>query len=155
LLGVQPLSDPPPYSEVECTAQGLSNPAIGNGSYGYENTDPHPDERQIKLDTDRSFVLYSLGQRLALVPCLGDLECALESSSASRDALQNDLHALLLSLFRTRRSLHYFQGFHDIISVLFLTLPRPLHFPCVEKMALHRVRDSMGIGLEPVVGLLR
>ncbi|KIM70772.1 hypothetical protein SCLCIDRAFT_48623, partial [Scleroderma citrinum Foug A] len=138
LLGVQPLSDPPPYSEVECITQDLSNAAIDNGGYSYEDTDPHPDERQIKLDTDRSFVLYSL-----------------ESSSASRDALQNDLHDLLLSLFRKRRSLHYFQGFHDIVSVLFLTLPRPLHFPCVEKMALHRVRDSMGIGLEPVVGLLR
>lgn len=155
MLGVQPLSDPPPYSEVECITQDLSNAAIDNGGYSYEDTDPHPDERQIKLDTDRSFVLYSLGQRLTLVSYLGGLESALESSSASRDALQNDLHDLLLSLFRKRRSLHYFQGFHDIVSVLFLTLPRPLHFPCVEKMALHRVRDSMGIGLEPVVGLLR
>ncbi|KAL4079648.1 rab-GTPase-TBC domain-containing protein [Scleroderma citrinum] len=111
---------------------------MNNGGYGYEDSDPHPDERQIKLDTDRSFVLYPL-----------------DSSSASRDVLQNDLHALLLSLFRKRPSLHYFQGFHDVISVLFLTLPRPLHLSCVEKMALHRVRDSMGIGLEPVVGLLR
>ncbi|KAG6334177.1 hypothetical protein ID866_4906 [Astraeus odoratus] len=137
LLGVQPLSDPPPYSEVENTAEHL-NAHTPDGGYGYEDADPHPDERQIKLDTDRSFVLYPP-----------------EPSTISRDALQNDLHALILSLFRKRRSLHYFQGLHDIVSVLFLTLPSPLHLPCVEKMALHRVRDAMGIGLEPVVGLLR
>ncbi|KAI6040872.1 rab-GTPase-TBC domain-containing protein [Pisolithus marmoratus] len=137
LLGVQPLSDPPPYSEVEGTPDPPSATSI-HSSYGYEDADPHPDERQIKLDTDRSFVLYPL-----------------EPGSPSRGALQDDLNTLLVSFFRKRRSLHYFQGFHDIVSVIFLTLPRPLHMPCVEKMALHRVRDAMGIGLEPVVGLLR
>ncbi|KAI6148763.1 rab-GTPase-TBC domain-containing protein [Pisolithus tinctorius] len=137
LLGVQPLSDPPPYSEVERTPEP-SSALSGHSGYGYEDADPHPDERQIKLDTDRSFVLYPI-----------------EPGSPSREALQNNLNTLLVSLFRKRRSLHYFQGFHDIVSVIFLTLPRPLHMPCVEKMALHRVRDAMGIGLEPVVGLLR
>ncbi|KAI6116346.1 rab-GTPase-TBC domain-containing protein [Pisolithus sp. B1] len=137
LLGVQPLSDPPPYSELDVSPDPLSVTSSHSG-YGYEHTDPHPDERQIKLDTDRSFVLYPL-----------------EPSSPSRGALQNDLNTLLVSLFRKRRSLHYFQGFHDIVSVIFLTLPRPLHMPCAERMALHRVRDAMGIGLEPVVGLLR
>ena len=48
-----------------------------------------------------------------------------------------------------------FQGYHDIVSVLFLTLPKELQLPCVEKLSLHRVRDSMGDSLEPVVGLLR
>jgi hypothetical protein len=76
-------------------------------------------------------------------------------ATPARDALQNDLHELLVSLFRKRRSLHYFQGFHDIMTVIFLTLPRPLHLPCAEKMALHRVRDAMGVGLEPILGLLR
>ncbi|KAI6029784.1 rab-GTPase-TBC domain-containing protein [Pisolithus microcarpus] len=138
LLGVQPLSDPPPYSEPDGSLD-TSSATSSHSGYGYEDAaDPHPDERQIKLDTDRSFVLYPL-----------------EPSSPSRGALQDDLNTLLVSLFRKRRSLHYFQGFHDIVSVIFLTLPRQLHMPCVEKMALHRVRDAMGIGLEPVVGLLR
>lgn len=30
-----------------------------------------------------------------------------------------------------------------------------MQFACVEKLSLHRVRDSMGLGLEPVLGLLR
>ena len=47
------------------------------------------------------------------------------------------------------------QGYHDIVSVFFLTLPKELHFPVTEKVSLHRVRDSMGTTLEPVVGLLR
>ncbi|KAI9569899.1 rab-GTPase-TBC domain-containing protein [Boletus coccyginus] len=137
LLGAQPLSDPPPYSEVESTNEdGNQNQTEEEGMHELV---AHADERQIKLDTDRSFVLYP-----------GE-----SGTTPARDALQSDLHGLLVSLFRKRRSLHYFQGFHDIMTVLFLTLPRPLHLACAEKMALHRVRDAMGVGLEPVLGLLR
>ena len=39
--------------------------------------------------------------------------------------------------------------------MIFLTLPKELHRPVVEKLSLHRVRDSMGTNLDPVVGLLR
>ena len=39
--------------------------------------------------------------------------------------------------------------------MFFLTLPPELQLACVEKLSLHRVRDSMGLGLEPVIGLLR
>ncbi|KAH0826682.1 hypothetical protein J3R83DRAFT_5071 [Lanmaoa asiatica] len=136
LLGAQPLSDPPPYSEVDSTDE-FEN--LMEGGMNESVVDPHVDERQIKLDTDRSFVLYP-----------GE-----SGTAPARDALQNDLHGLLVSLFRKRRSLHYFQGFHDIMTVIFLTLPQPLHLACAEKMALHRVRDAMGVGLEPVLGLLR
>ena len=34
-------------------------------------------------------------------------------------------------------------------------MPEELRFPCIEKLSLHRLRDSMGAGLEPVLGLLR
>jgi hypothetical protein len=47
------------------------------------------------------------------------------------------------------------QGYHDIITVLLLTLPRELQLPCAEQLSLQRVRDSMGSTLEPVLGLLR
>ncbi|KAF9225698.1 hypothetical protein BS17DRAFT_777520 [Gyrodon lividus] len=136
LLGVQPLSDPPPYSEVNHETVDQITESIDDDC---AEEDPHADERQIKLDTDRSFVLYPVES----------------SATSARDALQSDLHALVVSLFRKRRALHYFQGFHDIITVLFLTLPQPLHLACAEKMALHRVRDAMGVGLEPILGLLR
>lgn len=98
----------------------------------------HRDEYQIKLDTTRSFVLYPHNP-----------------SDHQRGQLQTDLHELIVALFRKRPKLNYFQGYHDIVSVLFLTLPKQLQLPCVEKLSLHRLRDSMGVGLEPVLGLLR
>ncbi|KAJ3767749.1 rab-GTPase-TBC domain-containing protein [Lentinula raphanica] len=94
----------------------------------------HPDEQQIRLDTDRSFVMYPDG----------DVQ-----------GHQQSLNELLVSIFRRHPSLSYFQGYHDIITVLFLTLPPSLRFPCAEKVSLHWTRDAMGDGLEPVLGLLR
>ncbi|KAK7047337.1 GTPase-activating protein gyp8 [Paramarasmius palmivorus] len=102
-----------------------------------ETSESHRDEHQIRLDTDRSFVLTSA------------------APEKSRESLQEDLHRLLVSVFRKRPKLHYFQGYHDIVTVLFLTLPSNGQLRCVEKLSLHRVRDSMGSTLEPVVGLLK
>jgi len=90
----------------------------------------------------------------------------------NKEALQENLRELLVSLFRKRQRLSYFQvrernhsrqtnsltqlkGYHDIATVVFLTMPEELQLPCIEKLSLHRLRDSMGAGLEPVLGLLR
>ncbi|KAF9077239.1 rab-GTPase-TBC domain-containing protein [Rhodocollybia butyracea] len=94
----------------------------------------HADERQIRLDTDRSFVMYPDG----------DVQ-----------DYQETLNELIVHIFRKHTSLSYFQGFHDIITVILLTLPPDLRFPCAEKVSLHMTRDAMGSGLEPVLGLLR
>ncbi|KAG1851918.1 rab-GTPase-TBC domain-containing protein [Suillus subluteus] len=125
LLGVRVPSEPPPYAEVS------PEPST--------NDPPHPEERQVRLDTDRSFVMY---------PADNDDE-------SRRTVLQTSLNSLIVSLLRKRRKLHYFQGYHDIVTVILLTLPPELQLPCVEKLSLHRVRDSMGPTLEPVLGLLR
>ncbi|KAF5356789.1 hypothetical protein D9756_006763 [Leucocoprinus leucothites] len=103
------------------------------------NSEPHRDENQISLDTSRSFVLYP----------------STSSSFSERESLQQELHGLIVSLFRKRPKLSYFQGYHDIVSVLMLTLPKDLQLACLEKLSLHWLRDSMGSGLEPVLGLLR
>lgn len=47
------------------------------------------------------------------------------------------------------------KGYHDIMTVLFLTLPEEQQLSCAEQLSLHRLRDSMGKGLEPLIGLLR
>ncbi|KIJ32164.1 hypothetical protein M422DRAFT_266091 [Sphaerobolus stellatus SS14] len=104
-----------------------------------ENLPAHPDEHQVQLDTDRSFVLYPVESR----------------SMVQRKHLQDDLHDVILGVLRKRSTLRYFQGYHDIISVLFLSLPAKLVLPCAEKLSLHRLRDSMGHGLEPLIGQLR
>ncbi|TDL22708.1 hypothetical protein BD410DRAFT_193913 [Rickenella mellea] len=98
----------------------------------------HPDERQIKLDTDRSFVIY---------PVVDDYR--------ERVEMQTDLNDLIVTIFRKHPKLSYFQGYHDIITVLFLTLPKEVQLQCAEKLSIHRLRDAMGKGLEPMVGLLR
>ncbi|KAH9888019.1 rab-GTPase-TBC domain-containing protein [Cubamyces lactineus] len=128
------------YSATDSvTASSTNQQDTGNeGEEGnVQEEEPHADERQIGLDTDRSFVLYPVEE------------------STPRETLQAELNRLIVSVFRRRPRLHYFQGYHDIVSVFFLTLPKELHFPVTEKVSLHRVRDSMGTTLEPVVGLLR
>ncbi|KAI9062078.1 hypothetical protein FKP32DRAFT_1630189, partial [Trametes sanguinea] len=138
LLHVDSDGEVPPESVV-ATGSSSSKASTENEheSNSAHEEQPHADERQIGLDTDRSFVLYPVEE------------------SAKRETLKAGLNRLIVSVFRRRPHLHYFQGYHDIVSVLFLTLPKELHLPVTEKMSLHRVRDSMGTTLEPVVGLLR
>ena len=53
------------------------------------------------------------------------------------------------------------QGYHDIISVLVLTMAPSESDDlerlesAAEKLSLHRLRDAMGPGMEPLVGMLR
>ncbi|KAF8586615.1 hypothetical protein K439DRAFT_1659568 [Ramaria rubella] len=100
---------------------------------------PHPDEHQVQLDTNRSFILYPIENR----------------SVSHKQHLKEDLHDIILGVLRKRPTLRYYQGYHDIITVLFLTLPLELVLPSAEKLSLHRLRDSMGSGLEPLIGQLR
>ncbi|KAG8913630.1 hypothetical protein FRC00_001965 [Tulasnella sp. 408] len=129
----------PPNGSTELSAEGAGC-----------NEVPHPDERQVGLDTDRSFVMYPTDDGLR------------------KSTRKMQLHNLIVAILRKRRKLSYFQGFHDVISVLYLTLhdsqenlqpdstrPSELLLRCGEKISLHRLRDSMGSGLEPVVGYLR
>ncbi|KZT50548.1 hypothetical protein CALCODRAFT_488615, partial [Calocera cornea HHB12733] len=108
--------------------------------------EPHKDEFQVKLDTDRSFVLY---------PALHD---------TPKSRLQQRLNTLITRILRRRRALSYVQGYHDVLAVLQLTLC-PSDAPsgaeewvlrrCAERITLYRFRDAMGHGLEPLLGLLR
>ncbi|EIW78264.1 hypothetical protein CONPUDRAFT_145569 [Coniophora puteana RWD-64-598 SS2] len=140
LLHANAISAPSQHSSSEPRASEHDRDASTDETSAVATPDPqpHPDEHQIGLDTNRSFVLYPVVQ-----------------VGADREKLQSQLHDLLVTFFRKRRKLHYFQGYHDIVTVLFLTLPEELQLPCVEQLSLHRVRDSMGLTLEPVLGLLR
>ncbi|KAG9027428.1 hypothetical protein FS837_004279, partial [Tulasnella sp. UAMH 9824] len=136
------------------STQSLDLPPDGTTEHSTEGTGPkevpHPDERQVGLDTDRSFVMYPTDDGLR------------------KSTRKMQLHNLIVAILRKRRKLSYFQGFHDVISVLYLTLhdsqdnlqpdstrPSELLLKCGEKISLHRLRDSMGSGLEPLVGNLR
>ena len=117
----------------------------------------HKDEYQIRLDTDRSFVLYPEGER-SLPRVLLTLQLGSHSESESgidKDQLKADLNHLIVSVVRNRPKLNYFQGYHDIMTVIYLTIPQELQLACAEKLSLQRLRDSMLHTLEPVLGLLR
>jgi len=141
----------------------------------------HPDERQVGLDTDRSFVLYPVGK--ATIPAFDEYrsgsECALVTEEKEeKDRLKTRLHEVILHVLRKRPKLGYFQvlpsvdsenrrtneflqGYHDIISVLVLTMAPSESDDlerlesAAEKLSLHRLRDAMGPGLEPLLGMLR
>jgi hypothetical protein len=140
------------------------------------STIAHPDEHQIKLDTDRSFVLYPVGKRELLICCTTIVESSpnsrapceprrtakliepphhLRISEKTSFELLPGTRVLSLQTLSASLTRSDTQGFHDIITVLFLTLPEELQLVCAEKISLHRLRDAMGKGLEPVLGLLR
>ncbi|KAG8752447.1 hypothetical protein FRC12_011952 [Ceratobasidium sp. 428] len=107
---------------------------------------PHRDERQVGLDTNRAFVHYPI------------------ESQQSKDRRKKQLTRLILEVLERRPQLSYFQGYHDIISTLQLTLHPSLDVDdeafrilraCAIKISLHRARDAMGAGLEPLTGQLR
>lgn len=98
-------------------------------------------------------------------------------TSEAKEILRNKLETIIVTTLRRHPSLQYFQGYHDvsnagvssvlrsaltpphhsqIISVLLLTLEdEELSLAAAKRMSLHRLRDSMGSGLEPVLGYLR
>ncbi|KAI5476743.1 TBC domain protein, Rab GTPase activator [Pseudohyphozyma bogoriensis] len=100
---------------------------------------PHKDEGQVRLDVNRSFVSYPAGV-----------------SDKEKEELRVNLEDVIVTVLRRHPALSYFQGYHDIISVLLLTFnDQQLSIRAAERMSLHRIRDSLGTGLEPVLGYLR
>nr|XP_018259057.1 uncharacterized protein I303_08600 [Kwoniella dejecticola CBS 10117]OBR81215.1 hypothetical protein I303_08600 [Kwoniella dejecticola CBS 10117] len=97
-----------PDADIDKTEYTSSDVGDGCGlasnEAGPSELKAHPNERQVKLDTDRSFVTYPKG-----IPSQHKLE------------LQNDLNDLIVGVLRRSPALSYFQGYHDILSVLYLT----------------------------------
>ncbi|BGP07744.1 TBC1 domain family member 20 [Rhodotorula toruloides] len=97
------------------------------------------DERQVRLDIDRSLVSYPH-----------------DVADDQRDALRQRLETAILTVLRRHPALQYFQGYHDIISILLLVLDDDhLLLETAEHLSLHQIRDSMGTGLEPTLGYLK
>lgn len=112
---------------------------------------PHRDEAQVALDVQRSLGVYKD-----------------TADAAVRGQRREQLEAVIVGTLRTYPVLHYYQGFHDIVSVLVLTLcptlgpgvwpdtatrARVQH--AVDQVSLHVVRDSMAANLQPVLGQLK
>lgn len=156
---------------------------------------PHPDESQVLLDTRRSFITYPRGEwrahavhalqarllgvkwhtgsgRHGYTPAMCSMLTLEDISSNDKSEMQEDLQLLICTVLQRHPRLSYFQGFHDIMTVLYLTLlsrvPRPRKdetaqdreewdelVRAAEVVALCRTRDAMGKGLGPMMGMLK
>ncbi|GAA5997788.1 GTPase-activating protein GYP8 [Rhodotorula paludigena] len=97
------------------------------------------DERQVHLDIARSLISYPE-----------------DVTDENREELRGQLETAILTVLRRHPALQYFQGYHDIVSVLLLTLrEEELVIASTERLSLHRIRDNMGSGLEPTLGYLK
>jgi TBC1 domain family member 20 len=88
------------------------NPDVNHSPQNYhEEHEPHQDERQIRLDTDRSFVLYPVGDAHPnpTSSTFTHTESTDDSPEDVRLARQAELNKLIVKVFRRRPGLNYFQ----------------------------------------------
>lgn len=111
------------------------DPALG---YSDDNLVPHRDEKQVLLDTQRSFT-----NRPANVP-----EDAIPG-------LKDDLQHCISQVLRRNPWLNYYQGYHDIAELLLLTLGRSATIPALERLSHIYLRDYMLSTLTPSMSILR
>ncbi|WPG97380.1 Hypothetical protein R9X50_00015500 [Acrodontium crateriforme] len=106
----------------------------------WRSLDEHRDEEQVQLDVNRSFVYYPEGE-----------------TGSRKDARKSELSHVITTVLRQHRTLHYFQGYHDIVQVLLLVLGADAAIPAVARLSLLRIRDFMlptMVGTEPHLQLV-
>lgn len=93
---------------------------------GWRALPPHPEEEQVRLDVNRSFVFY---------PTF--------ASNTEREERRRDLFDVITYVLRRNLALSYYQGYHDVGQVLLLVLGRPLAMRVLEHVSLYLLRDFM------------
>lgn len=100
----------------------------------------HPDEGQVELDVQRSFGSMEAGEQ--------------------RDQRRALLRRTIQTTLRRYRALRYFQGFHDVVALVQLTLCPDFSDEAtmqrvVDQVSLHFLRDCMTRDLMPALGQLK
>lgn len=101
----------------------------------------HPDEGQVDLDVKRSF---------------GHMD-----GGAERDARREQLQRTIRTTLRRYPALRYFQGFHDMVALVLLTMcpsatdDEGAMQHVVDQVSLHFLRDCMTRDLMPAMGQLK
>lgn len=96
----------------------------------------HKDYSQIEKDINRSLNSFDECQKWTKTIKL-----------YRRDQLSKIIHAIL----NKNEHLHYYQGYHDFVSVFLLTLGENLGFYCADVATNHFIRDFMYKTFEPGV----
>eukprot|EP00158_Paraphelidium_tribonemae_P005251 Partr_v1_DN27244_c0_g1_i2_m38349 putative TBC1 domain family member len=98
----------------------------------------HRDTGQVHVDVERAFVLFPMDMR-----------------PSYRALKQAELSNVINAVLCRNPDLSYYQGFHDICSVLVLVLGERCAMVAAERMALFFLRDSMAESLDVVMRQLR
>ncbi|KAH6629444.1 rab-GTPase-TBC domain-containing protein [Boeremia exigua] len=96
----------------------------------------HAEEAQVDLDVNRAFVYYPPDSKPEL---------------ARR---KQELSAVILDVLRRHPALSYFQGYHDIVQVVYLVLGPRAAAPAAARLSLLRIRDFMLSSIEPAIAQL-
>jgi hypothetical protein len=101
----------------------------------------HRDVQQIDSDVDRS---------------LWKQDVVLTWTQERREEERKKMTILINAVLSSNPSLHYYQGFHDVVSVFFLVLEDdPLAFSCLEALASDFILDNMRENFESVIEFMK
>ncbi|KAL6451713.1 GYP8 GTPase-activating protein GYP8 [Candida maltosa Xu316] len=131
----------------------------------YVDVPPHKDEDQVKLDIQRSFTILNHIQSISYS---GSSSYATILTTKDIDNLKTKLSHLIIKLLRKYSCLHYYQGFHDIASIILLVCYVPNDKSddfnnngedeandVLEKLAIFHLRDYMVIDINLSIDHLR
>ncbi|KNE63382.1 hypothetical protein AMAG_08516 [Allomyces macrogynus ATCC 38327] len=100
-------------------------------------------EDQVRKDVHRSFVHFS------------DVWRDPSDEQGGRPRLQAQLHRMLITVLAKFPFLHYYQGFHDICTVLLLVLGEHVATHALQVLALYFLRDAMHRSNDPALAQMR
>lgn len=90
---------------------------------------PHPDEDQVSKDTNRAFTFYPFEDQ--------------EERDKYFPKLQKELDDIIVAVLRRNPQLSYYQGYHDIATVVYLVFGAQEAIPILEYISLNFLRDFM------------
>ncbi|ORX49748.1 RabGAP/TBC [Piromyces finnis] len=102
-----------------------------------ENESKYRDKRQIMLDVNRAFVHFPKGLK-----------------AKEKTIKQIELSNVIMYSLKDHSYLHYYQGYHDICSLLLLVLGEDIAKSCAEVLALYWLREYMKETLEPTLEVM-
>ncbi|KAF2010469.1 hypothetical protein BU24DRAFT_467104 [Aaosphaeria arxii CBS 175.79] len=103
----------------------LGCPTEQTESESWRSLPPHREEEQVAKDVNRAFVHYP------------------KESDRQLDRRKEELSDVIVEVLRRHPALCYFQGYHDIVQVLYLVLGAQAAPAAATRLSLLRIRDFM------------
>lgn len=139
-----------PFKELKLAD---TNPFSFLDSLDSNDLAPHKDEDQVRLDINRSFTILNHWQSFHQQ---GQESYTTVFSSEDVKLLKKKLSGLIIKMLRKYPSLNYYQGYHDIASVLLIVCSdTDLAFRMLEKLTVFHLRDFMITDINLSVNHLR